>query len=115
MPIARLARLSCVCRVRKWIDKRNAERLKIFDVACNDGQPSYKRRGRNECVLEMVIGFSVHELRPTTKDRSVRRQNTITLRNGVEPILNFLCLGGILTPSDLYPCLYLTDRDCGNV
>jgi hypothetical protein len=109
MPIERLARLSCVCGACKWIDERNAERLKIFDFACNDRQASHERRGRDECVLEVVIGFSVRELRPTTQDRSVRGQNTITLRNRLEPILDFLCLGDILMPGDLYSRLYLTD------
>lgn len=63
----------------------------------------------------MVIRFAIHELCPTTEDGSIRRKDTITLRNGVEPILDFFGLRDILAPSDLYPRLYLTDRYSGNI
>ncbi len=57
----------------------------------------------------------MHELRPTMEDRRIRRKNTITLRDRIEPILDFFGLRGILTQSHLYAGLYFTDRHGGDV
>lgn len=57
----------------------------------------------------------MHELRPTSKDRRVRGNNTVALRNAVEPLLYLLGFLRILLPGNLDSSLYFTDGHCGNV
>jgi hypothetical protein len=110
---------SFVSRVRRraksgWtfgerIDERNPERFEIVYIARNDAQATNERRGCNQGVLEVVIGPTMHELRPATEYVRVHRNDVIRLSDAVEPTLDLPGLGSVLFAGDLYTGLDLTD------
>jgi len=93
----------------KRIDELNAEGLEITYVTRHHPQPANQCGRGDERVFKMVIRPPVQELRPPSKNRSVRRQNAETLRDIIQPSLDFAGFRRILAPSDLNPRLDFPD------
>ena len=63
----------------------------------------------------MVVRASVHELGPATENGRIRRKHAVALLHSVEPELYFFSLHRILLTGNLYPSLYFTDSNSGDV
>ena len=95
----------------KWVGEGNAKGLEVTDISGDHCQPANQRCRGNESVFKVMVRPTVHQLCPPPKDGGVRRQNTVTLRDAVEPALDLPSLYRILMTRYLNSRLYFSDGD----
>jgi len=67
----------------KRIDRGNPERLEVVDVASHDTQPPYQSSSRTQRIFQVMIGPTMKQLSPATKNVGVCWNDVVCLGDAV--------------------------------
>ena len=72
-------------------------------------------RGRYHRIFDQYPRLAVHQSRPTTKYRNIKRQHIVRCGNTIKPCFNFCGFCRILVARNFNARLQFADRNCGNM